>query len=100
MKRSTLVDKERNLYKIKYNFFDIFSHAKMLFCKFGLCKCKQSQKSYLSNSEYIYLECYDLMEQELSDYEVLKCMKKYSAALSSLIKTDKNVSEVKQSLVD
>ena len=40
------------------------------------------------------------MEQELSDYEVLKSMKKYSAALSSLIKTDKNVSEVKQSLVD
>ena len=101
MKKSTLLNKDRSLYRIEFSFFDIFSHIKRLFCYFALCKCKKDdEKKYLSHSEFIYLHAFEMVEEELNIYHELKSMKKLKAAASFLLQNEHNVSNVKRTFVD
>ena len=83
MARSTM--HHSGLYSIRFNVSEIFSGLVQMFCIAFCCKCMKKKRTYLTATQHLYLNGLKSMERDLSNYDVLKTIKKLKAAVSHLV---------------
>ena len=83
MARSTM--HHSGLYSIRFKNREIFSGLVQMFCIACCCKCTKKKNTYLTPTQHLYQNGLISMERDLSNYDVLKTIKKLKASVSHLV---------------